>query len=54
MHTVGAVLKEIIPKDGLVKRYQADVFSVLLPFDDDQSLINCMTDLSAVLDAMKA
>ena len=47
LHTVGAVLKEIIPKDGLVKRYQADVFSVLLPFDDDQSLINFMTDLSA-------
>ena len=47
LHIMGDVLKEMLPKDGCVKRYQADVFSVLIPYEDDQELINFMTDFSA-------
>lgn len=48
LHIMGDVLKESVPKDGLVKRYQADVFSVLLPYEKDQQLINFMTDFSVL------
>ena len=51
LHIVGDVLKEIVPKDSCVKRYQADVFSVVLPYDDDQQLIDFMTDMTAAVNA---
>lgn len=47
LHIIGDVLKHVIPKDSYVKRYQADVFSVIYPYKDDQELINFMTDFSA-------
>lgn len=47
LHIMGEVLKEVLGRDSLVKRYQADVFSVLLPYQNDQELIDFMTDFSA-------
>lgn len=47
LHIMGDVLKEIMPKNSYAKRYQADVFSVLLPYDNDQDLITFMTDFSS-------
>lgn len=48
LHIIGDVLKETVPKKAYVKRYQADVFSVIFPYTDDQELINFMTDFSSV------
>ena len=47
LHIIGDCIKEVIPKNAYVKRYQADVFSVLLPYDDEQQLIDFMTDVTA-------
>ena len=47
LHIIGDVLKDIIPKDACVKRYQADIFSVIFPYKDDQELIDFMTDFSS-------
>ena len=48
LHIIGDVLKQVVPKDSYVKRYQADIFSVIFPYKDDQELIDFMTDFSAV------
>lgn len=49
LHIMGDVIKDIIPKNAYVKRYQADVFSVLLPYNNDQQLISFMTDLTSAV-----
>lgn len=49
IRTIGQVLKECVPKGALVKRYQADIFSVLIPYDDDQELFDFMTDISSAI-----
>ena len=51
LHIIGDVIKEIIPKDACVKRYQADIFSVVYPYEDDQQLINFMTDFTSAVNA---
>lgn len=47
LHVMGEVLKESVPEHSLVKRYQADIFSVLFAYENDQDLIDFMTDFSA-------
>lgn len=44
---VGAVLKEMTFGTGIVKRYQADIFTVLIPYTSDNDLISFMTELTA-------
>ncbi|MDO4189065.1 MAG: GGDEF domain-containing phosphodiesterase [Lachnospiraceae bacterium] len=51
LHIIGDVIKRVIPKDSYVKRYQADIFSVIFPYNEDQELIDFMTDFSAAANA---
>ena len=48
LHIIGDVIKEVIPRGAFVKRYQADIFSVLLPYENDQDLISFITDFSSL------
>ena len=47
LQTVGKTIREVSPKGSIAKRYQGDVFSVLLKYDSDQDLVNYMSKLSA-------
>lgn len=49
LETVGKIIREVSPKDSIAKRYQSDVFSVLLRYNADQDLVTYMTDLSAAI-----
>ena len=52
LEMVGKMIREVSPRDSIAKRYQGDVFSVLLKYDADQELVNYMSKLSsAVRDA---
>lgn len=52
LEAVGRMIKEVSPKESIAKRYQGDVFSVLLGYDTDQELVQYMSRLSvAVRDA---
>ena len=42
---VGKVLNSICSEKGIVKRYQADVFSILYPYGDERELIDFMTEV---------
>lgn len=43
---MGKALKGLCADRGIVKRYQADVFSILIPYNDDKDLVNFMTDVA--------
>ena len=47
--SLGKALRDTAPVDSVAKRYQADVFSVLLPYESDQDLIEYMTRLSGIM-----
>ena len=47
LQTVGKTIREVSPKGSIAKRYQGDVFSVLLKYESDQDLVNYMSKLSA-------
>lgn len=46
--SIGEALKRVTNDKGVVKRYQADIFSTLVAYDDDQDLVNYMTETSTV------
>ncbi len=46
LETVGKTIREVSPKDSIAKRYQGDVFSVLLKYKTDQDLVLYMSKLS--------
>lgn len=46
---LGKAIREIAPRDSLAKRYQGDVFSVLMSYRTEQDLLNYMSMLSAKL-----
>ena len=46
LETVGKTIREVSPKDSIAKRYQGDVFSVLLKYKTDQDLVQYMNKLS--------
>ena len=47
LEVVGKMIREVSPKDSIAKRYQGDVFSVLLKYSTDQDLVKYMSKLSA-------
>ncbi|MCR5687239.1 MAG: EAL domain-containing protein [Lachnospiraceae bacterium] len=49
LETVGRMIREVSPKDSIAKRYQGDVFSVLLKYKTDQDLVQYMSKLSAAV-----
>ncbi|MCR5831983.1 MAG: bifunctional diguanylate cyclase/phosphodiesterase [Lachnospiraceae bacterium] len=49
LETVGKMIREVSPKDSIAKRYQGDVFSVLLKYKTDQDLVQYMGKLSEVV-----
>ncbi len=51
LEMVGKTIREVSPKDSIAKRYQGDVFSVLLKYKTDQDLVQYMNKLS---DAVKS
>lgn len=46
LEMVGRTIREVSPKDSIAKRYQGDVFSVLLKYRTDQDLVLYMSKLS--------
>ncbi|MCR5302049.1 MAG: bifunctional diguanylate cyclase/phosphodiesterase [Lachnospiraceae bacterium] len=46
LETVGKTIREVAPRDSIAKRYQGDVFSVLLKYETDQDLVAYMSMLS--------
>ena len=46
LETVGKLIREVSPKGSIAKRYQGDVFSVLLKYRTDQDLVQYMSQLS--------
>ncbi|MCR5672871.1 MAG: EAL domain-containing protein [Lachnospiraceae bacterium] len=46
LEMVGKTIREISPKGSIAKRYQGDVFSVLLKYKTDQDLVQYMSKLS--------
>ncbi|MCR4656235.1 MAG: bifunctional diguanylate cyclase/phosphodiesterase [Lachnospiraceae bacterium] len=46
---VGKAIKQCLPKECIAKRYQADVFSVLLTYESDKDFIDFMSRLTAVV-----
>ncbi len=53
LETVGKMIREAAPKDSIAKRYQGDVFSVLLKYNTDQDLVQYMGKLSEVVRAAR-
>lgn len=49
LETVGRTIREVSPKDSIAKRFQSDIFSVLLRYNADQDLVQYMTKLSAAI-----
>lgn len=49
LKALGKAFREIAPTNSIAKRYQADVFSILLPYEYDQDLIEYMTKLSGLM-----
>ena len=49
LETVGKTIREVSPKDSIAKRYQGDVFSVLLKYETDQDLVQYMSKLSTAV-----
>lgn len=49
LEAVGKTIREVSPKDSIAKRYQGDVFSVLLKYDADQDLVQYMSRLSTAI-----
>ena len=46
LKALGKTIREVAPVDCIAKRYQSDIFSVLLSYEADQDLIDYMTRLS--------
>ena len=46
---LGRIIREIAPRESIAKRYQGDVFSVLMSYRTEQELLNYMSVLSAKL-----
>ncbi len=46
LKTIGVVLKSLQKEHGCAKRYQADVFSVLVPYNNDQELVEYMSEIT--------
>lgn len=46
---LGKAIREIAPKESLAKRYQGDVFSVLISYRTEQDILNYITALSEKL-----
>ncbi len=46
LQCLGRAIKEVAPKGSIAKRYQADIFSILLQYEGDQSILDYMTKLS--------
>lgn len=53
LEAVGKTIREVSPKDSIAKRYQSDVFSLLLKYETDQDLVTYMTKLSAAVRDLK-
>lgn len=49
LETVGKTIREVSPKDSIAKRYQSDIFSVLLKYKTDQDLVQYMNKLSQAI-----
>ena len=49
LQMVGKTIREVSPKDSIAKRYQSDIFSVLLKYKTDQDLVQYMTKLSQAI-----
>ncbi|MCR5591572.1 MAG: EAL domain-containing protein [Lachnospiraceae bacterium] len=49
LETAGKTIREVSPKDSIAKRYQGDVFSVLLKYRTDQDLVQYMSKLSTTI-----
>lgn len=49
LETVGKTIREVSPKDSIAKRYQGDVFSILLKYGADQDLVQYMSRLSTAI-----
>lgn len=46
LQLLGRAIRETLPQGSLAKRYQSDVFSILLPYSSDQGIFEYMTRLS--------
>ena len=46
LEMIGKMIREVSPKGSIAKRYQGDVFSVLLKYNTDQDLVRYMSRLS--------
>lgn len=49
LEVVGKTIREYSPKESIAKRFQSDIFSVLLRYDADQDLVQYMSNLSAAI-----
>ena len=49
LEAVGKTIREVSPKSSIAKRYQSDIFSVLLAYKTDQELVQYMSVLSGAV-----
>lgn len=49
LQALGKVIKEVSGKGSLAKRYQSDMFTVMMQYESDQKLVDYMTRLSAAI-----
>ena len=49
LRALGKVLRDASPKGSFAKRYQSDIFTVILAYDSDQDLVDYMGRLSAAI-----
>jgi len=49
LEAVGKTIREVSPKSAIAKRYQSDIFSVLLAYKTDQELVQYMSMLSGAI-----
>lgn len=50
---LGRIIRDIAPKGSMAKRYQSDIFSVLLRYDSDQEIVAYMNRLSDAVREIK-
>lgn len=49
LEAVGKTIREVSPRGSIAKRYQSDIFTVLLEYNTDQDLVMYMSKLSAAV-----
>lgn len=49
LEAVGKTIREVSPKGSIAKRYQSDIFTVLLEYKTDQDLVQYMSMLSTAI-----